>query len=89
MYKAVLYCHRIVYSQALFRINQHDGETCLLREYLRRKNAAGEYGYLAGNECLNHDLEYRHRDGNGRCCIGKEDIEKVMAYFREAQIIKF
>lgn len=78
-----------VQSQAFFRINQHDGETCLLREYLRRRDAAGEYDSLAGNECRNHDLACRHRDGNGICCIGKEDIEKVMAYFREAQIIKF
>lgn len=77
-----------VQSQTFFKINQHNGESCLLREYLRQKNEVGEYGYLAGNECLNNDLECRHRDGNGRCCIRKEDIEKALMYFRKAQIIR-
>ncbi len=79
-----------VQSQAFYNINQHNGETCLLREYLRRKSGMGAsgYGYLAGNECVNNDLECRHRDGDGKCNIGKEDIEKVLSFFREAQIIK-
>lgn len=78
-----------VQSQTFFKINQHNGENCLLREYLRLNNEVGEYDYLAGNECLNNDLECRHRDGNGRCCIRKEDIEKALMYFKEAQIIRF
>lgn len=76
--------------QSFYHMNQHKGETCLLREYLRNNNAVDSDGYshLTGNECINNDLECQYRNVDGQCCIQKTDIEGVLTQFKEAQIIK-
>lgn len=79
-----------VQAQSFYHINQHKGETCLLRECLRNNNTADSdgYSYLMGNECINNDLKCQYRNEDGQCCIQKTDIEEVLTHFKEAQIIK-
>lgn len=78
-----------IQTQSFYHINQHKGETCLLRECLRNDNAADldQYSYLTGHECINNDLKCQYRNEDGQCCIQKTDIEKVLIHFKEAQII--
>lgn len=77
-----------IQSQVFYEMNQHKGEVCLLREYMRNKNKLNGDGYLylVGKECMNNDLECKYRNKEGRCCIQEADIEKILMYFKEAKI---
>lgn len=78
-----------VQTQSFYHINQHKGETCILREYLRNKTANSErYCHLRGNECINNDLDCQFRNENGKCCIQNKDIEEVLSHFKEVKIIE-
>lgn len=73
--------------QVFYHMNQHNGEACLLREYLRRKVSDPKgYSHLTGKECVNNDLSCRFRNGEGICGMQENDIEKVIKHFREAKI---
>lgn len=78
-----------IQTQTFYRINQHKGEVCLLRELLRNRNAVNsdKYNYLMENECINNDLKCQFRSEDGQCRIQKTDIDKALSRFKEAQII--
>lgn len=78
-----------IQSQVFHNMNQHKGEVCLLREYMRNNNilSAEGFQYLMGKECINIDLECKYRNTEGRCCIQEADIKKILEYFREIKII--
>jgi len=75
-------------TQVFYNMNQHKGEVCLLREYLRNNKTvdATKYLYLVGGECINNDLECKYCNGENKCCIQKADIEKILTYFIENKI---
>lgn len=69
-----------VQMQSFYHINQHKGETCLLRECLRNDKMADsdEYSHLTGKECINNDLKCQFRNGAGQCSIQKKILKKYL-----------
>lgn len=76
-------------SQVFYNMNQHKGEVCLLREYLRNNNIliAEGFQYLIGRECINNDLECKYRNTESKCCIQESDIKEAFEHLREIKII--
>lgn len=77
-----------IQTQVFYNMDQHKGEVCLLREYLRNKKIvdADRYLYLVGKECINNDLECKYCNRESKCCIQQADIERILIYFIEAKI---
>ena len=77
-------------TKVFYKMNQKNGEVCVLREYMRGKYTldANQCLHFIGKECINNDLECRHRDSENKCRLTKENIEKILLYFREAGIAK-
>lgn len=76
-----------IQTQVFYETNQQEGETCLLREYLRNGKSLNiqKYSYLIQKECVNNDLSCKYRDYNGICCIQESDIETILTFFRKAK----
>lgn len=74
-----------IQTQIFYKTNQQEGETCLLREFLRNKKSpnAQEYSYLIQNECLNNDLICKYRDYNNICRIQEPDIKSILMSFKD------
>lgn len=77
-----------IQTQIFYKTNQQEGETCLLREYLRSKKDLNvqNYSYLICKECINNDLTCKYRDFNGICRIQETNIETILISFRETKI---
>ncbi len=77
-----------IQTQVFYNMNQHNGDVCLLREYMRNEGSldVNKYFYLAGNECVNNDLACEYRSSEGICCIQNEKIENILANFSDAKI---
>lgn len=78
-----------IQMQALYSINQHEGEVCLLREHMRNKEAinAEKFSYLYGNECINNELCCKYRKKRNYCGIRKSNIDAILKRFEDIGII--
>lgn len=74
-------------TQIFYKTNQQEGETCLLREYLRNKSLnTQKYSYLIQKECINNDLICKYRGYDGICHIQESNIETIITSFKKAKI---
>ncbi len=74
-------------TQVFYRINQHNGESCLLRESMRGKGGIAVLLQPSAKECINNDLICKYRSEEGSCGIQKAEIERILTYFRDIKIV--
>lgn len=76
-------------NQALSRIDERNGEKCLLLEMLRTKSRTITEFVLPpiNNECFNNDLCCKYRIEN-QCKIKKEDVHKILLSLCQKNVIK-